>query len=200
MRAVAILASLLVAVALPARADDEAMARARAHYARGNSEYTLGHYDEAIRAFEAAYRERPAPALLYNIGQAHRKAGRPGQAIEFFRRYLDLGRPTPAERAEVEREIAGVEKEQAEAAARPRAPSAATGKGDDLLVMPAGERSEAPGPPPARPWYKRWWVWTVAGAVVAGAAVGAGVGVALSSPRDAQFPASTLGAQEFTFR
>lgn len=32
-----------------------------------------------------------------------------------------------------------------------------------------------PGPPPPRPWYRRWYVWTIAGVVVAGA-VGGGIG------------------------
>lgn len=39
-------------------------------------------------------------------------------------------------------------------------------------------RRRDPAPPPVRPWYRRWWVWTIAGAFVA-AGVGVGVGLAL---------------------
>jgi len=43
------------------------------------------------------------------------------------------------------------------------------------------EASPPPAVAPARPWYKKWWVWTVvAGVVVAGAAVGLGVGLSQS--------------------
>jgi hypothetical protein len=37
---------------------------------------------------------------------------------------------------------------------------------------PLGETAPGPGPSGSA-WYKKWWVWTVAGAVVAGAATGA---------------------------
>lgn len=40
----------------------------------------------------------------------------------------------------------------------------------------------APLKPPPAPWYKRWWVWTLAGTAVAGAAVGVGVGLAKPAP------------------
>ena len=42
---------------------------------------------------------------------------------------------------------------------------------DDQAVALAMERmvgSFAPLPPPDKPWYSRWWVWTAAGVVVAG--------------------------------
>jgi hypothetical protein len=44
-------------------------------------------------------------------------------------------------------------------------------RSDAETVNRAMERMVAgfvPLPPPSRPWYSRWWVWTIAGAVIAG--------------------------------
>jgi hypothetical protein len=43
--------------------------------------------------------------------------------------------------------------------------------------------------PATRPLYRQWWLWTTVGVVVAGVAVGLGVGL---SPRDP--PSASLGA------
>src|SRR5581483_11947421 len=59
---------------------------------------------------------------------------------------------------------------------------AQAGSPDAPLSLTAG-----PAPPPpiverARPWHRRWWVWTLAGGViVAGVAIGLGVGLTSSS-------------------
>jgi hypothetical protein len=37
-------------------------------------------------------------------------------------------------------------------------------------------------PPPAGAWYRRWWVWTIAAGVVAGAATGAYFATRSSGP------------------
>jgi hypothetical protein len=59
----------------------------------------------------------------------------------------------------------------------------------DLVVETLGgaqvaEPKEKPpsAPPVRRPWYRRWWVWAVAGVVVAGAAVG--IGLAATQSQD----------------
>lgn len=50
------------------------------------------------------------------------------------------------------------------------------------------QRGLAPPPPPAPPiekpkaWYKRWWVWAIAGTAVGAAAIGLGVGLAQPTP------------------
>lgn len=50
---------------------------------------------------------------------------------------------------------------------------------DPSAVQPGGVASQlamqAPATPP-KPWYKKWWVWTIAGAVIIGAAAGGGGG------------------------
>ena len=39
------------------------------------AEYVLEHWDQAIRQFEEGFKEEPQGAFLFNIAQAHRKAG-----------------------------------------------------------------------------------------------------------------------------
>ncbi|MBI5478257.1 MAG: tetratricopeptide repeat protein [Deltaproteobacteria bacterium] len=46
---------------------------ARKHYEEGETAYRVGKFAKAIAEYEAAYALVPKPALLYNLGQAHRK-------------------------------------------------------------------------------------------------------------------------------
>ena len=47
-------------------------------------------YDRAIELYRKAYERVPHPALLYNIGLAHKLAGRFDQAVTFYQRYLTI--------------------------------------------------------------------------------------------------------------
>jgi len=85
-----------------ARADDAD--NAREHYTVGLRAYDAGKYDEAIAEFEAAYRYKDAPGLLYNIAQAYRLSNRPEEALRFYRTYLER-KPDAANRAEAEAKI-----------------------------------------------------------------------------------------------
>jgi tetratricopeptide (TPR) repeat protein len=94
-----------------ARADDiETTRKLREHYARGTTLFDLGRYDEAIKEFEAAYETRNDPTLLYNIGQSHRLAHRPQQAIHFYKAYL-AREPNAPTRARVEERIIELERQ-----------------------------------------------------------------------------------------
>ena len=98
---IASLAAALVC-ASPARGDDAD--KAREHYSVGLRAYDAGKYDEAIAEFEAAYRFKDAPGLLYNIAQAYRLSNRPEEALRFYRTYLER-KPDAANRAEAEAKI-----------------------------------------------------------------------------------------------
>jgi len=74
--------------------DAASNAKARAHFRTGMARYVLNHYEEAILEFEAGYASDPIPAFLFNLAQCHAKAGRKEKAIEFYRKYLDMGAPT----------------------------------------------------------------------------------------------------------
>jgi len=98
---IASLAAALVC-ASPVRGDDAD--KAREHYTVGLRAYDAGKYDEAIAEFEAAYRYKDAPGLLYNIAQAYRLSNRPEQAVRFYRTYLER-KPDAANHAEAEAKI-----------------------------------------------------------------------------------------------
>jgi tetratricopeptide (TPR) repeat protein len=59
-------------LAAPAFADD-ARDQARKAFAAGEAAYNLSHFDEALQKYEEAYRLSHVPALLFNIGQVHRR-------------------------------------------------------------------------------------------------------------------------------
>lgn len=91
MRAFAfLLASLLTFAAGPslaqrASATDE---RARELYLLGDDLYSQGRYEEALAAFEEAYRLSERPLLLFNIANAQERSGQWQGAIESLERYL----------------------------------------------------------------------------------------------------------------
>jgi hypothetical protein len=82
----ATLALVLCAAATPAAAD--ARGDASQHVQRGVALYELGRFEEAIAEFEAAYLLFPTSALLFNLGQAHRKLDHCAEALDHYRRFL----------------------------------------------------------------------------------------------------------------
>jgi tetratricopeptide (TPR) repeat protein len=128
---------VILLVAAPLQAQEglgavERTERARAHFERGKAHFNLGEYDEAVREFEAGYREKPQPLFLYNIGNAARRAGQHRKALEMYRRYLSE-KPNAVERRELELRIAELE---ALVAREPVAP------------VPGVEASPSPSPSP----------------------------------------------------
>ena len=68
----------------------------------GRASFEAGKTDEAIAQWEAGYAKRPSAVFLYNIGQAHRAAGRKAEAKTYLERYLAEAPDTP-HRATVEK-------------------------------------------------------------------------------------------------
>jgi tetratricopeptide (TPR) repeat protein len=68
--------------------DSDAKARARAFVDAGLQAHERGDYDAALALYQQAYDLLPHPALFFNMGQAHRLAGRPADALAMYRRYL----------------------------------------------------------------------------------------------------------------
>jgi tetratricopeptide (TPR) repeat protein len=83
---------------------------AQKHYVKGTKAFDLGAYDEAIAEYSAAYRIKDDPALLYNLGQAHRLANHPLDAIHFYRMYLTKV-PDAPNRDEVASKLADLQRE-----------------------------------------------------------------------------------------
>jgi tetratricopeptide (TPR) repeat protein len=78
----------LVLFASPLRAQDPRADRARAQYVKAQAAYDGGDYRGALQRFAAAYAEKPVPALLFNIGQCHRKLGELDEAAKVYRAFL----------------------------------------------------------------------------------------------------------------
>jgi tetratricopeptide (TPR) repeat protein len=167
----------------------EAQRRARIHYNQGKAAFEFGKFQEALEHYKTAYRIAPLPGLLFNIGQCHRNLDNPEQAIFAFRLYLRK-RPEAANREAVLRLIDELEHKLSEAQVKPEGETKIP-----AYVPESHPYTEPPPPPPPQParttpLYKRWWVWTLAGAVVAGAAVGIYLGSRAQGP---DIPSSTLG-------
>jgi len=120
-----------------ARADD--VGAAREHYQKGTRAYDLGHYDEAVKEYEAAYRAKDDPALLFNIAQAYRLSGDNAAAVRAYKSFLRRV-PEAPNRGEVEKRIADLQKSMAEQA-RPKEGAA------EVTPAPA-EATPAPKPQP----------------------------------------------------
>src|SRR5262249_61593444 len=99
-------------------ASEAQLAEARQHQAAGSKLYDLAEYEAALHEFKEAYRAVEDPAFLFNIAQCHRKLGHAQDAITFDRNYLRRA-PRAANRAEVERRIAELERAPAPAPAPP---------------------------------------------------------------------------------
>ena len=176
--AVACFAGARAAHAAP---DESQLAVAKQHYAAATKFYDLAEYEGALREFKEAYRAVEDPAFLFNIAQCHRKLGHAQDAITFYKNYLRRA-PHAANKAEVERRIA--ELERAPTTAAPPADEPPAPVSPLVLDVPAPAPAKdrpadvtlvaAPSPTPApvaeTPFYKRGWFWIATGAVVAGVA------------------------------
>ena len=164
-------------------ASERQLADAKQHYAAASKFYDLAEYEGALREFKEAYRAVEDPAFLFNIAQCHRKLGHAQDAITFYKNYLRRA-PHAANRAEVERRIAELERAPAASPAPadeptapvsplvldvpPPAPAPDKNKPAEATLVAAP--SPAPAPVAETPFYKRGWFWIAAGAVVAGVA------------------------------
>ena len=70
-------------------------------YEKGNTQYNLGRWKQAIELFTQAYEIYNAPEFLFNIAQAHRQDGNCSDALFFYRRYL-ANKPNATNKAEVD--------------------------------------------------------------------------------------------------
>ncbi|HZS35676.1 MAG TPA: PEGA domain-containing protein [Polyangia bacterium] len=88
--------AIVLAAPSPARADDDAEASAR--YEAGQKFYGQGAFEDAIAAYEAAYKLKPHPNALYSIAQAYERLLDYGKSVEYFERYLKEAPPDAADR------------------------------------------------------------------------------------------------------
>lgn len=152
-------------------------------YQRGTAHYQQKEYDLAIEQFKAGYEAVPQAVFLYNIAQSHRYAGRPDQALSYYRQFLQLS-PDAKNRAEIEERIAALEKQVGPTptlivpSVVPDSEPAPTGQ-----LTPAEERRQAEQ---AQAKKRRRTagiaIGVIGGLLVAGAAVGLGLYFGLQQP------------------
>lgn len=186
---------LLPGVAGAASAKDKAAEKAaRALALEAKQAFDLGDFAVAIDKYEAAYKLKSAPGLLFNLGQSHRKAGNVDRATFYFRRYLETNPPaaqanaTEEVLAQVEAQVAAAKAEKAEAERadaerqkleeQRRHDAEVEQKKLELekarLEVANAQRAALEASlkqPPPTPVTQRWWFWTAIGAVVVGGAV-----------------------------
>ena len=179
-------------------------AAARAAYEKGTAAYALGDFAEAAKQYEAAFRLKLDPALLYNAAQAHRRANNRARAIELYENLLRVF-PNAPNRDVARQHLDELKKGPTAIPAAvtrgrfPRAgsttPPAATTPSPGTLVPPPIPTFEpTPGAPAVtvekqaqagdgapRPLYKKPWFW---GAVAGVVLVGVVTAVALSAGDD----------------
>jgi tetratricopeptide (TPR) repeat protein len=160
-------ARLLIAVVLltsAGRAFAGDADEAKRHFVKGTKAYEIGAYDEAIKEYGEAYRLIDDPALLYNLGQAHRLAGHTTEALRAYRMFL-LKLPDAPNRSEVESRIQDLESQLPAPATRPQAASPE--------APPPTATTETPAPisAPDHAAYAAGRTKMIAGGVVLGAGV-----------------------------
>lgn len=108
---IACIAIVMILTSVVARAEPDAARKRRQaleHTQRGVAFYRLEKYADAIEEFEQAYLLHSSAQLLYNLGQAHRKAGNCQQALRFYKQYLAV-EPAPPRAADVRKLLPSVQ-------------------------------------------------------------------------------------------
>ena len=182
MRGLALCSLLLVATTAFAQRDNAHTQReiARAHFEKAKGHFAVGEFEQAAAEYQLAYKAKNDPALLYNAAQAFRLANKLDKALILYKNYVQL---YPRERnvEEVRGQIAKLKDAIAAAEsaknAPPTAPVEPTHPPPTEPVQPAAPETKQvaakkDGPTPI---YKKWWLWTIVGVVVAGGVVTAAV-------------------------
>jgi len=167
-------------------AGDIDRARAKALYQRAERFFFIGEFGRALGLYTEAFKTKPLPGFLFNIGQCQRKLGRCKQAIFNFKQYLHH-LPDAPNRSVVEQLIALCETRIAsDRQARQRAAAVREG--------PTGQPATTASPAPASTdgsshRISPVWFWTTAGLAVALLATGAATGaVALNKSAEYKDP------------
>ena len=172
---------------------------------RATQRFSAGDYAAAIDDYRAAYQLRQLPTLIFNIAQAHRKAGQWQEALANYERFMkedpksalvpEAEAHAAAMRAKIEAEKSSLEREAAarlaqqrveEAEALAKAREEERKKAEAALLLATSAKNV--------PIYKRPWFWIVVGGAAA-AAIGVGVGVGLYLRE----PSSDLGVRPVEF-
>lgn len=179
--------------------------KAKKLYGEGQAAYQQGDFAAALALFQQAYDTFPAPALLFNIAQCHRKMNNAAAALETLEKYKAGDPNMPAKtkqdvdtQIEEARKIVEEEKRKqaeqealaAKAKAKAEAEAAAAAKAKAEAEAAAAEKAKAEaeaeqGPDPIV-------IGAVAGGVVVAAVTGTVLAVVLLAPGPTP-PTTSLG-------
>jgi tetratricopeptide (TPR) repeat protein len=65
-------------------------AKAAASFKQGQAYFKNGDFDRALKEYQAAFDLSGEPSLVFNIALCHDRSNRPEQALQAYRRYLEL--------------------------------------------------------------------------------------------------------------
>ncbi len=206
MRGLAI-AVFVFLVALPSSVLADDTDEARRENDKAMSAFALGDYAEAAKHYERAFALKTDAALLYNAAQAQRLAGNKQRALLLYENLERMFSGQLRNKPELDRHIADLRaaiasenksKGPPQTTAEPTlrghadAPPPTTTTAPPPATEPAPPPATEPAPPAApvltatsaprhddRPLVKKPWFWgvVVGGVVVAGVAIGLGVGL-----------------------
>lgn len=175
---------------------------ARTAFEAGSRAFEEGRFEYALDRFSRAHELTERPALLYNVGLTLERLQRPEQALEALEGFLAAVPDSPnrgnvegrivALREAVQERRAMQQELDAARAARAAEEADSESESDRVMATPPAERAE--------PTRSKWWVWTLVGVLVVGAAVGVAValtrdpGVENPLPGDEGVVVSTLSA------
>jgi hypothetical protein len=111
-----VLGATLALSAAPARAKEPVPRKVQELIKAMMVDYNTGDFEAALAKATEAYRLKPLPALLFNIGQFHKELHHWERAEFFFHRYLSE-RPDAPNRPQVEKLLAEIKEKAAEAPA-----------------------------------------------------------------------------------
>ena len=205
---------LLAGAVRPAMAASTAAEReARRNFQAGEAHFKAGLYGEALTDYQAGYAVAPLPGFLINVAQCQRRLGELAKARATYQKFLMVAPDSPLG-PEVKRLIAELDQMLADEAAAQTQPTKgqpaeeSTERAEEaapaLKLSPPAIPDEpaaatvaatltvaaTPTPASPRPLWKRWWVWGLVGAAVAGGTVAA---FALSSPATTTIHDGTVG-------
>jgi tetratricopeptide (TPR) repeat protein len=125
----------------------------KSHYEKGQRAYEVAKYADAIDEYAKVYEIGGNPAMLFNIAQSYRLNKQPGEAVRFYKRYLQRA-PNAPNKADVEQKISELEFDEKQRIGAPTPPAPPLPPAAAAPAAPSSggtPSSVAPAPPPAPP-------------------------------------------------
>jgi tetratricopeptide (TPR) repeat protein len=154
---VALFAGICLLATSRAAAAPDATAKARAMFKQAEVHFSVGEFGKALELYKEAYKAKPLPGFLFNMGQCHRHLGEYKRALFLYQQYLDRV-PDAPNKDEVKMLMGVCERKLVAPVEEPKETPAAAPAPPPPAVKPAPE----PTPPkrPGRRRLHRAWFWS----------------------------------------